>query len=315
MAKIDKTEQLTIETEIENKVKEKKEFMLPSGKVTIALIADKINPITKDRNEAAAYTGTFRSICVPERERGGFADPLTREEREFLEKELGFDLNPNNDYEKNFYRHGNRKAILEFNKSNPTPESMNIILDKSNPYEYLLYKIALSSPIVCKDYKLKHRAEYEFIIVDEEAIIAEEINITNMQDVVDSYIMNIKGKRKKLFDLLRLFGTNKSNVSVTADSSVDFMYTELRKISKERKHLKTLYEIISLPEGEMEGKILLSDAISLGYISNPNNNVYRDKAGSIIGYNEIEVIKYLNKPENQELKLLIQNLAKQKLSK
>lgn len=285
-------------------------FTLPAGKVTIELIEKRSSAVIKDTFEMDAYTGSTWSVCLPQKPNGELVDPLTTEERLYLEEALQYEpgtLSIHKDWDNNFYL--TKKAILEFRKVGKNPKTMRRTLDKQNPYEYLLYKIALASPIVAPSWdKRFERAEYIFVLKDRNAEFNEEMTYTSKKSKVLKYILENENNKKNLYDLLRLIGLSKVGGSVSKDSRLDWLYNEIMKLTEVKERIIEMYEILTLDADTRSLKVLLADGLSEGVITFAGG-MYKLQNGDVLGSREGEVIAEMNKPERQDLRLLIEQKA------
>lgn len=288
-------------------------FVFPSGKVVISLIEKKFSTVVEDITERDRYTGTKSSIkCPVKMSTGEIDNPLTIEEQKAIEEALQYPagtLNPYNPPDTNFYNTPKSRIILH--KVDKNPKSMDKILDKSDPYDYLLYKIALKSPIVAKSWDTRFdREEYQYVLKDIDAEIQDELTFSAKEDVVLEYILKHKFNKKKLYDLLRLIGVEKAGVRIDLNSQPEFLANELKKLTKvTRANVDFMYTIIQMSEDQLSGKVLLLDGISTGWVKKVGG-LYKRKEGQLLGSTEQDAINELLKDENQDLKLLITETVK-----
>lgn len=294
--------------------KENLKSPLMNKKVKITPIQKKANNSIKDPSEATMLTRTSRSIMTPINQYGVLVQPLEDWEREYLEKLLKIDLNHlvDDPYE-NFW--ASKKAKLEFKKTTRNINSANIILDLSKPYEYILYKIALVNPRVANSWKERYnRGEYDFVIIDGNAQVEEEISFNEKEDHVLETLLENKLNKKYLLDLLRLYGSDKLSRAVNLHTDRDILYNEAKRLARNRKDLFGLYDIMKMNDSDFRHKIIVEDAILFGLIE-VRGNEYKLKGGQIIGYHKDEVINYFQKPENQSIKKQIESKIQEKLKK
>lgn len=262
--------------------------------------------IPGDAAQATMLKGTNRSIILPIDKLGRLADPLEKWERDFLEKTTGLNLDIYS--EDCFYK--TRKAVIKFKRRGQNLDSASIALDLNDPYQYILYKIALKSPEVANKWEDRKNPLYSYVIRDNDAQLAEDIAYNDKDDAVLEYLLSIKTNKKALFDLLRLYGNNdKLPVRITSDKPVEWLYNELRKISKTVKGIRNLYNIITIIENSpnrMASMVLVEDAVICGALVKLGKK-YSKPGGDIIGNDITEACQYLENPENQEDRLYISN--------
>lgn len=283
------------------KAKEKVSLKNPllKKKVKISLLSNITSALYKHNPDMGTLTvGGAKSFTVPRDKSGFLVNPLTKEEQEFFENLLGIDLNVYK-VEGNFWTSKEARVILRKVSSKNT--SADLILDLSNPYDYLKYKVALVNPRVANSWAERDSGGklYEFVIIDEEAKFEEELGYTEMEDTVVEFLLKNKNSKKKLFDLLRIYGVQNANKQVDFSSKTEWLYTELRKASRRRSEVKSLYNLISLGEKEISDKVFLQDCISVGLVEKRGVNEYHFVNGSKFANNEMEATDYFNDKKNQ----------------
>lgn len=269
-----------------------------------------IEPINKgtsavvpfDSAQATMLLSTNRSIICPIDKSGRLVDPLEEWEKEYLEETTSLDLNIYSD--KCFYK----KAVIKFHRVGRNLDSASVVLNLNDPYQYILYKISLKSPLVANKWEDRHNMNYSYVIRDNDAQLAEDITYTDKADTVLKYIIGIKKNKKSLFNLLRLYGNNDTlPVKVDYNKSVEWLYQQVRKITETRKGTNTLFNIVSVENdapNRMYTMVLLEDAVSAGAIIKKGRK-YSTKGGDIIGYDISEACVFLENAENTEYKLWV----------
>jgi len=291
-------------------VKDKKlKSPLINKKVQIALVEQKPNSLYKDKDQATLLTGASKSFGCPVNQYGTLINPLEEWEQAYLEEKLKIDLNTNviNTMAQPYTGFwSTKKAKLKITKPSKSVSSATIKLNLSDPIQFILYKIALINPRVCNKWSDRYeKKEYEFVIKDGEVELEEEIAYTKQESSVLKYIFSIENSKKKLFDLLRLYGSNKNARRVEYTSSANFIFNELMKLTRIKSEVRKLYKITTLGEKDIHSKIFLADAVTAGFIEKRGSE-YRLMGGDKIGSNEIDTIYYLEDDKNQSIKLKIQ---------
>ena len=167
-----------------------KSCLIPGKTVRITPIKKGANSLIKDPDEATMLRGSGRSLTVPIRKSGVLVDPLNNEEREYLEDVLGVDLNI---YSKDcFFK--TRAAQLKFKKTGRTIKSAEVKLNLGDAFDYLLWKIALTSQRVAKTWSDRNNTIWELVIIDDSKVIAD--NTPSKK----SEIMKKYGISKKMMD-------------------------------------------------------------------------------------------------------------------
>jgi len=282
---------------------------LINKKIQIALIEQSPNSLHKDKSQATLLTGASKDFACPINQYGTLVDPLTNDEKLYLENLLGINLsihtkNTPTDPHANFWT--TKKSKLIFRKTSKNIASATITLDLKDPFQFMLYKVALINPRVAKSWDERYTKGkiYEFVIKDGAVELEEELSYLEIDDEVMSYLLKHKKSKKKLFDLYRLYGSDKNSGAINFDSSIDFLYNELRKISRVKSEVKKLHKITSLGEKDIFNKVFLADAVTVGLIEKRGRE-YRLMGGDKIGSSEIEASIYLDEPKNQSIKLRI----------
>lgn len=275
-------------------------------KVTLSIIERKASSIYKDDSMSTLAVGAAKSFVVPMDQNGNLKNPLSPSEQAYFEDLLGLDLSPYKRSTKdnpraNFWaRQKGTRIVLR--KKTPNLASADKILDLSDPYDFIAWKIALLSPRVANTWQEKNETlEYEFVLKDGEVKLEDELKFTDMEDVVSEYLLKNKTSKKKLFDLLRLYGVSNIIKQASFNSSTEWLYNELRKIARRKKDLEKLYNLLKLGEKDVYMKVLLADAVTIGLVDKRPYE-YRMKDGERIGGTEVEAISYLEDPKNQSTK-------------
>ena len=300
--------------------KEKLKTPYQNKKITLSIIERNASSLYKDPSMGTLSVGASKSFITPMDSLGNLVNPLTADEQSFFEDLLGLDLNPyiRNTPEKpkaNFWINNKATRII-LRKKSKNLASADRILDLSKPYDYIAWKIAKVSPRVANDWKDRNESlEYEFVLKDGEVKLDDELAFTKIEDAVNEYLFKNKTSKKKLFDLLRLYGVENISTQINFDRSTEWLYNELRKIARRPKDIKTLYDLVDLGESDVYMKVLIADSVTAGLLDKRAYE-YRLMGGEKIGSNESEVITYLEDPTNQGLKksfeLKIEEFYKQK---
>lgn len=274
--------------------------------VKLVPIQKAANDSIKDPSEATFLTRTTRTLVVPTNEKGYLTQPLTDEERKYFENILKIDLNHlEPDPKKNFW--ASDKAKIKFRKTTSKLESATVTLNLNKPYDYILYKIALCSPRVANSWNERFdRGEYLFVIEDEIDKFAEEMSYTDKEDFVQETLLNKKHHKKYLYDLLRLYGTDKIYRTITIDTDTAVIYNELKKLIRNKKDVLGLYNTMKTDTKVFNTRVFLEDAITFGILI-IRGNEYTLKGGQVIGYSKDDALAFFANPENQSVKLQIKS--------
>lgn len=279
---------------------------LKNKKVTIGLIKRRQSSLYNDIDLSTLATGGKKSFMCPIGRNNRIINPLTKEEQLYLESVTGEDLNPSKEGPNNFYTNSTGRVTLI--KHGKNTESANLVLDLSDPYDYILYKIALINPRVANTWVEKdYNKEYEFVIMDGEVQLEEELNFTRKEDDVQEYLRKHRGSKRKLFDLLRMYGIENANQQVNYNNTLEWMYNELKKATRKKSEIKKLYSLITLGEKEISDKIFIADCITLALLEKRGYE-YRLSGGDKIANNEMEAIAWFNDVRNNSVKMRFEQI-------
>lgn len=284
---------------------EKVEFNpLQNKKVTLRPIAKTPTRVIQDKSEATWLTGTKRSYGAQINQQGNIVSPLTKEEQTFFEKLLKVDLTATNPAETNFWVIKQAKIIAT--KTSRDLNSAEVIFDLNDPYDYIRYKIALAHNRIANTLKeAESNPLFEMVIIDEDAVLAHQLDAMEVEDTVISYLYNNKNHKKNLLDLLRLYGMPRINMQ----TPVEKLYLEARKLVDSKSSCLKLRNLIQLNPATVSLKVLIQDAIAFGLIQ-IRGNEYSLQGGQVIGHSLDLVEQYFNSPKNQTLKLSLEEKVK-----
>lgn len=289
----------------------KKSCLIPGKKIQILPINKGGTNFIADAEQSTMLRGTSKSLRLPiDQTTGNYVDPLTIEEREYLEDVLGVNLNifskDDLGYNNSFY--SDKKAVIKFKKKGFKLITATITLDLGKPYDYLLYKIALTNSRVGKTWADRVNPKYDFVIKDEGSELAEEMALNKKEDIVIKYLYSIENNHKALYDLIRLYGIHGTrNVKVNKTSSSEWLYNELKKVTKTAKGIRDLYNIVSISNEspvKLYDMVLIQDALECGILQR-NGLEVRLRGGEIIAHSLEDAISYLNQLENKNTKLRV----------
>lgn len=209
-------------------------------------------------------------------------------ETEFFSKILGEDLS--------IYRKENN-----FWKTNPVASvtlDKNIKrLDLSIPNDYIKYKVLLanSETIAPYDGAKYQKATYRFVIIDETEKASKETDLNEIKDKAYHYYLSIKDNVEKLKNYLKISGRTPSS------DELKFLRTEVAALRDANP--KEFLEIAKDPNADT--KLLMHNAIRIQAIVKVARDSYSLSSGVSLG-NFIETLKFLNDPNNHEIRLKIE---------
>lgn len=174
-----------------------------------------------------------------------------------------------------------------------------ITLDLRDPMDMIKYKVLLANTnTIAPNWEARFsKASYEFVLVDESVVIEVEKEKGDLEDRASIEYLKIKDNMAKMSDILRLKG-----FKVPADTKLSFLQNEVRKLSKQDP--KSFILLVTDPM--LEYKVMLRNAVRVKALEMPRVGQYALPGGTLIG-SEQETIKYLEDPENQNIKQRIIN--------
>ena len=263
-------------------------------------------------------TGVSKSLILPVDSRNGrLINPFrSTEERIFLEQRIGYNLDINKNDDDNFLA----KCRITVSKQTDDIDAAYHELDLSNPYDYILYLIALVCPEVSK-YKTDYYSGEILFYIDDE-IVAEkntkEINDT--EEYCLQFLFAIKGKKKQLYNFIRTYHViNKLRKSIDPQASEDWLYNEIRELIRDKKTRPYVHSLCVMATKDIAAyqlKLVIQDAMDIGEIGYVGDGFKLVSSGQLLGSTFADVEFYLKNPINQAVKARILQqieLAKGKL--
>lgn len=277
------------------KTVEEKKFVLPKGIITVKPVI-KSTYLIPDTNHRAAFLapGAKREYTVPILRNGQYANVLTDEEKDFFESpESGLDLSPG---DLSIYKRVNNfwdTFKIQLGKDELT-------LDKSNPFQYLEYKVLLANneevaPSL-EELRSKRKATYKYVLVDAQQEASLSSKEADLEETAWSLYGELKNDRVRMLDILGIFGRK-----LTTDSTDDMIRSNIKNIMKD-----DLREFVTIAnDSNLDVKIFITKCVSAGLIQK-RANIYSIPGGEKIGNTLFEAAEYLKKPENQEILLSLE---------
>jgi hypothetical protein len=266
-------------------------FMLPNKKVSIRLYK-RPTALIPDTNHVASglVDNASLKLVVPMTREGRFKDPLTQEEREFLENSPMTDFNPG---ELNVH---NRIGNNYWEKYHIILPKEGLHLDLSNPMDYLKYKVALvNTGFVAPSFEDRDKKmSYKFYIEDTEKMADVEANLVNREASAYEYIGQIKENRPMMMNLLRLLGK-----VVNPEHSDNYLIAELRNVIRDNNGgLEKFLRLTKDPD--LNTKITLLKAHSCGYLVLRGGRYQVKTTGLVLGTLE-EAVVFVKSPDNEDV--------------
>jgi hypothetical protein len=250
-----------------------------------------LNPASKGGGVVVILDNSKKHPC-PDIIENGKIQSLT--EQEYFEKILGKSLNPYLPAESNFWRSDSRARVQI--------RDAKIRLNLENPMDMLKYKILKSNetrfaPSI-QSLKTLKRASYEFVFTS----IEEERNdtLSRLEFEAKAYELFTKVCKsdRDMRDFLRVAGKNPTQTANTQQ-----LKAMVGKVMEEDKQV--FIQIVSDPL--YESKLFIAEAKRLGALKEFRGKYTLD-TGAEIG-DIRDAINFLNREENQEIKIRIQALV------
>lgn len=251
-----------------------------------------------------------RSFVVPRLAKTGmFKNILTDNEKAYLEKAMGLEINALSIYKKenNFWDDSNPNGI-----GRVTLHKQDNYLDLSIPEQYIQYKILLAN----KDYiaasmeELEDRpkATYQFVIISEGD--ETKSNLSRMDITMECYTEYgaVKKDKDTLKTIIELLEKRPISPSVKLD------YLQGKVNTYIQADPRKFYAVIK--DEYLSMKVLIKKAVEAGLVGMKNNTYYLRKDGSpLCEMNEESTLnnaaRYLGSIKHQELKFTLEAQLKE----
>lgn len=273
---------------------------LRNEKVIVRFVPRDNDNIT-DRKHVA-YGGmmdsSVRGFTVPMLSNGVFKNILTDSEKSYLETVLGLEENGLSVYNKkdNYWEN----YLIRLGKQ-------DTILDLSNPEDYIKYKVLLANKDTIapsmKYLREYRKATYEYVIMEPHEEFSDSRNrVNNTMKCYEEF-----GAIKEKFDVLKCIIETLDGRPVNANTKIEFLQGKIADLINVNP--KLFLETITDPL--LNTKVTIKKAVEKGVISKRGEYYYLREDGSpLCGPNEDPTFtiaaKYLNLPQNQELKFSIE---------
>lgn len=256
-----------------------------------------------------AETAT-RSFVVPRLAKTGmFKNILTDNEKSFLEKVMGLEINALSIYKKenNFWDDSNPNGI-----GRVTLHKQDNYLDLSIPEQYIQYKILLAN----KDYiapsmeELEDRpkATYQFVLISEGDETKK--NLSRMDITMECYTEYGAVKNDK--DTLKTLIEQLEHRPISPNVKLDYLQNKINDyIQADPRKFYT-----AITDKYLASKVLIKKAVETGIIGMKNNTYYLRKDGSpLCEMGEESTLnnaaKYISSIKHQEIKYMVEAQLKE----
>jgi hypothetical protein len=210
-------------------------------------------------------------------------------QKEFFEKELGVDLNPTSEADKNFWRSDRRGRVVI------TKEGMTLNLNQS--LDMLKYLILISNRmLISPSYDERTlKATYEFMIVDESKVTSQKLEEANVKSQAYIKFAEVTNSRASIIGFIKSLGR-----TIPATASDEWLKGEVLNVVDNSP--KYFLEVVDHPQ--YNERIFVQEAIEAGAIIRKGEKRYVLDNGAELG-DLNDTINYLLNPDNQESKMRI----------
>ena len=240
-------------------------------------------------------------FTVPRLSNGSLVNVLTNSEKEFLENAMQLEVGGLSIYKtvNNYWEGVNGRVRLRKEDN---------YFDLSVPSDYIKYKILLAnSDKIAPSMEIlesKPKATYEFVIT------SEKTEVTNGKLKMDATMQCYRefGKIEKNVNILRVIVETLENKPTSPNNKLEWLQLEANKLIQSNS--KMFLKVITDPL--LTTKVTIKEAIENGIIFKRGNYLYLTEDNSPLCNKDEEPLfhiaaKYLNQPNKQALKLLIES--------
>lgn len=245
---------------------------------------------------------------VPPLTKTGYKQILTAEESKYLEQALGMEEGSLSSHKKdnNFWNAAKNPAV------NVKLGKEDVYFDLSDPIQYIQYKILLANNVkICpsvKDLQRSPKATYEFVLVNENEEIDDAKDKMNILMKCYTQYGKIDEDKYKMRKIIEFITTK----PVDQESKLSWLQVKCNELIQAKP--KVFLETITDPL--LETKILISKCVDDKIIIRRGSQHFLASDNSpLCGHNEEPTLnvaaKYLNQPNHQDLKLLLESKVQQ----
>lgn len=233
------------------------------------------------------FTGCKAGYVVPiDAKRGQLVNPLTEDERIYLEKALSM-----KEGELSIYRKDKDNFWKSFRV---TLDKEPKVLRLSDPMDYITYKVLLVVPEVAPTWEKRFDSgEYKFAMVESGYEEREQAKVADIKRKAYGYFNEIEGNREKMIDVLTVYGKKPSS-----GASKDFLVSAIDSIVS---NPSTVGKFIAIMEDKhFEKRLFIENCIEAGALTRVKTK-YSLPGGDTIGNTLDEAIEYLSNKKNSEV--------------
>lgn len=281
--------------EVEAKKLDPRTDFLTSETVTIKYIMKPSSSIKDPKHVAygGMLNGTEIAIPAPTLDNQKMKNLLSKEEKEGLEHLLGLNLSVYGGYWKKSHQKGGLLPVF-LSKD-------DLILDLSNPHDYLKYKVLKASPIVANSLdEVRNKATYRFVMVKEGEQMLKEKNAVGNKVIAFEKYVEFKNNKPVLRYILRNLGRYTAK-----NQKLDFLQVETAKMIEKDPNMF----VAVATDTYIKTKVLIEDCHEAGVIDKKEGKFYT-KEGQTISDGDTPTLDvasaYLSTPLGQEMRLVLE---------
>lgn len=242
-----------------------------------------------------SFTGTFTVTPLVDAATGKYKTGLTEEEETEYGKLLRVDLNPRyNRLKPHEFWDSESAAIRLENRTN--------FIDKEDPIGFIHTKTLLASKYIANSMKEWQEGLWPdalFVIVDEDT--DSEIEASKLNLINECIIKSAELTDERKSSIILILGGK-----ITKGKSPNYITVELNKLIQ--KQPKDVLRLINSDKKALATEAMVLEALQRDILQKAGHRVmYMD---SVIGEDVFSAAEYLEKKENQELKIRILNSLK-----
>lgn len=261
---------------------------LPNKEVKVVpVVRNGRSHLPKGHDGEFMFTGCKAGFVVPfDVKRGQLINPLTDEERVYLEKALSMkegDLSIYKKDKENFWK--SFRVYLDKEKK---------VLKLSDPMDYISYKVLLVVPQVAPSWEKRFDSgEYRFALVEAGYEVREQAKAADVRRKAYAYFNEIEGDRERMIDVLTVYGKKPS-----AGADKDFLVAAIDAIISNPSTVEKFLTIVT--DKHFEKKLFIEKCLEAGALTR-NRTKYVLPGGDTIGNNIDEAIEYISNKKNSEI--------------
>lgn len=307
-------------------------FTFPNKKVRIEVVDRIASPVIKDRDgsEAVMMVGTSISFGLPTTQ-FGYVDPFiiyaemegkdytfARDVQEKLEKALGLDAGalitslPTAD-QINSSIWGEKAFKIFLKKRTRDLASAAVDLNLLNPVDFVKYMVALGSNKCANTYAERFNSmDYLTTIRDNATDRVKELSTIEKRAEASARILTFKksGDSVMLYSLYKLLDMNveqfRPSRNLNSKSPIEDFFSELMEALENPTSLSHLIDFSNFSDKELDDYYVFFVAQEQGAIKKVQNR-WMQNDGRLIGSTPQEVIDWLAKDDNAQLRLALKD--------